>query len=127
MNDKGLIIAGLAVFLVLVTFPIWYTLGATGGAGARPQPEPPAGESNCIEDKAYMTANHMKLLFEWRNRVVREGKKDYTSSSGEQYEMSLTKTCMSCHTNKETFCDRCHNYADVQPLCWNCHLEPKGK
>ena len=127
MNDKALIIAGLAVFLVLATFPAWYTQAA-GGAGARELPELPAGKSeNCVEDKAYMSGNHMKLLRQWRNAVVREGKKDYISTTtGEQFEMSLTKTCLKCHTNRETFCNRCHNYADVYPLCWNCHLDPKG-
>ena len=125
MSDKGKIIAGLVIFLVLVTFPVWYTVAA-GGPGARPQPERPAEEPNCIEDKATMIENHMKLLRKWRNAVVREGKKDYTSSSGEKHVMSLTGTCMDCHSNKETFCDRCHNYVDVNPRCWNCHHEPKG-
>ena len=27
MSDKPKIIAGVAIFVVLVTFPIWYTLG----------------------------------------------------------------------------------------------------
>jgi len=124
MREKGLIIVGLVFFLAVITFPAWYTSKA--GGAARLQPEPPAGESKCIEDKAYMNANHMKLLDEWRNEVVREGKNEYTSKSGEKYVMSLTGTCMECHSNKEKFCDRCHNYANVQPRCWNCHNEPKG-
>lgn len=126
MSDKGKIIAGLVIFLVLVTFPVWYTQAA-GGAGARLQQELPVGETNCIEDKAYMTGNHMKLLYAWRKAVVREGGRYYTSqSTGEQHEISLTKTCLKCHTDRVAFCNRCHNYADVQPLCWNCHLDPKG-
>ncbi|MHC4675492.1 MAG: sulfate reduction electron transfer complex DsrMKJOP subunit DsrJ [Planctomycetota bacterium] len=125
MSDKKFIFAGLVLFLVVITFPAWYSAGA-GGADARPEPELPEGESKCVEDKAYMTANHMKLLDEWRNAVVREGKNEYTSSCGEKYVMSLTGTCMKCHSNKETFCNRCHNYANVQPRCWDCHVEPKG-
>jgi len=124
MNDKSKIIAGLVLFLVLVTFPMWYT-GVAGGDVARPVPELPAGETNCVKDKSYMTANHMKLLDEWRDTVVREGRKD-VEIDGQSYEMSLTRTCLGCHTNKVTFCDRCHNYADVHPVCWNCHVEPKG-
>ena len=42
MSDKGKIIAGLVIFLVLATFPIWY-LGIAGGSVSRPELEPPAG------------------------------------------------------------------------------------
>jgi hypothetical protein len=34
-------------------------------------------------------------------------------------------TCLECHSNKTKFCDQCHNYLDVQPYCWDCHLVPK--
>lgn len=125
MRDKGGIMAGLVVFLVLVTFPIWYTLGSTEGAAA-PELQLPTGASQCVEDKAYMTANHMDLLNQWRDAVVREGRHEYTSSSGRTYVMSLTGTCMGCHGDQEAFCARCHNYANVQPTCWDCHLQSKG-
>ena len=32
--------------------------------------------------------------------------------------------CVKCHSNKERFCDRCHDYAGVKPTCWNCHIVP---
>jgi hypothetical protein len=32
---------------------------------------------------------------------------------------------MDCHSNKSKFCDQCHNYVDVDPFCWDCHIEPK--
>lgn len=41
-----------------------------------------------------------------------------------KYEMSLQNTCMKCHSNKEEFCDQCHNYANVSPFCWDCHVQP---
>ncbi len=126
MSDKGKVISGLVVFVVLVTFPVWYTLGA-GADGSRPELELPTDGTRCAEDKEYMTANHMGLLDEWRNAVVREGERDYTSKAfGTQFEMSLSRTCMKCHNNSDTFCNRCHTYADVKPLCWDCHFEPKG-
>ena len=126
MSDKGRIIAGLAIFLVLATFPIWHTLGAGGDASA-PELELPKDSSQCVENTEYMTAYHMDLLDQWRNAVVREGGKDYTSkTSGERYEMSLTKTCMGCHGNREAFCVRCHNFANVEPRCWECHVESRG-
>ena len=35
-------------------------------------------------------------------------------------------SCMSCHANKDKFCDRCHDYLAVKPYCWDCHVEPQG-
>ena len=124
MYDRGKIIPALVVFVLLATSPLWWNLAR--GAGPRPQPEPPAGESKCVEDRAYMAANHMKLLYGWRDAVVREGRRLHRSGASGEHEMSLTKTCLKCHANKETFCDRCHDYADVQPDCWTCHVDPKG-
>ncbi|MHC5037749.1 MAG: sulfate reduction electron transfer complex DsrMKJOP subunit DsrJ [Planctomycetota bacterium] len=123
--NKGIIIAGLIVFLVVVTIPLWYT-SAAGGTKRAPL-EMPVGEKQCVKDKAYMTGNHMQLLREWRDAVVREGKKFSPEEGGKTYEMSLVKTCLGCHSNKKAFCDRCHEYADVNPDCWNCHIEPEGK
>ncbi len=126
MRDRGVIIVGLVVFLVLVTFPVWYTLVEAGDA-ALPAVELPQDGSRCVEDAEYMTANHMDVLNQWRDAVVRNGEKHYTSmTSGEQYEMSLTRTCMKCHSNRETFCDRCHDFAGVAPTCFDCHVEPRG-
>jgi len=51
----------------------------------------------------------------------------YTSSEHHRdFDMSLQNTCMKCHLNKDTFCDRCHNYVGVAPKCWECHVEPGG-
>lgn len=127
MRDRWIIILGLAVFIALITFPIWYAM-TSAEPSEPPKLELPAGKTACIETKQYMIANHMQLLDEWRNQVVREGKKTYTSkTNGEQYEMSLTKTCLKCHDNQEKFCDRCHTYSNVEPYCWDCHVAPKGK
>jgi hypothetical protein len=72
-----------------------------------------------------MAANHMDLLDQWRDSVVREGVWEYTSNAfGTKYKMSLSGTCMECHNDRETFCDRCHTFAGVEPNCWNCHVEP---
>jgi hypothetical protein len=142
MRERAIIYAALAVFLLLATFPFWYTLGA-GGDSSPPDLERPRDGIQCVEDREFMAAHHMDLLDQWRNAVVREGQSQYVSKAfGKQYEMSLTKTCMGCHTNRETFCQRCHEYADVLPLqlpgapataqrsrgigCWDCHVESKG-
>ncbi len=127
MNSMGKVILGLIAFLVLAAFPVWYT-HAAGKPGYRPEPELPKNETKCVEDKAYMMASHMDLLDAWRDAVVRDGNRTYVSKAhGDRHEMSLTKNCMSCHASKEKFCDRCHNYADVNVYCWDCHVEPKGE
>ncbi len=126
MHDGGKIISGLIIFLVLVTFPFWFTF-ASGTPGYKPDPQKPANEKTCIESKEYMNAWHMDMLNQWRDAVVRDGQRMYISSDGKKYEMSLTNTCMKCHTDKEKFCDQCHNYVGVSPYCWECHVEPEGK
>jgi hypothetical protein len=125
MRDKGRIYVGLALFLVVVTFPFWNRL-AHAGEIARPELALPSDATECVEDTEYMTANHMDLLNQWRDAVVREGGRDYTSASGRVYTMSLTGTCLDCHGDREDFCTRCHDYSNVEPPCWVCHVEPEG-
>lgn len=123
MNDKGKIIAGVIVFLALVTFPFWFSMGK---AAPKPEPvlTPKALEAKaCVRDKAWINANHMQLLNEWRDAVVRNGERMYVNLEGKSFDMSLSNTCLDCHSNKVEFCDRCHNYAAVSPYCWDCHIE----
>jgi hypothetical protein len=121
------IIAGAAVFVILITFPLWYGKGKVSPAPV-PSLDTPAinqlKEKHCVEDTAFMRANHMKLLSKWRNEVVRDGKRYYTSKNGKVYKMSLSGTCLKCHSNKEQFCDRCHNYVAAKPSCFSCHNIP---
>ncbi len=71
MYDAGKIITGLVIFVAVVTFPIW---GSLGGSAEGPKPE--VKESGrCIESATYMRANHMQMLNEWRNSVVRDNER----------------------------------------------------
>ena len=123
MNDKKLITAGLIVFVALVTFPFWYNMGKASPAPQVELTEKAKAAKECVRDKAYMTAEHMQLLDVWREAVVRQAKRVYTSDTGKTYEMSLSNTCLDCHSNKAAFCDRCHDYASVTPYCWDCHID----
>jgi hypothetical protein len=206
MNDKPRVLAGLAVFLGLATFPMWYTLVRAdysppdleppGGALKFTAPWPDAnvdleglrGEfekhqlaplsqgaeliegqrgdvwriaddgrrylvlkdkdraavsvyDGCVKDRAVMRAEHMSLLIDWRRSVVREGDESCIEINGQQYAKSLTGTCLECHTDKQKFCYRCHEYANALPAwpsrgstttrpgirCWNCHVEGERK
>ncbi|OHE24775.1 MAG: menaquinol oxidoreductase, partial [Syntrophus sp. RIFOXYC2_FULL_54_9] len=82
-------------------------------------------EKRCIESTTYMRASHMKLLAAWRDDVVREGKRTYTAADGRIHQISLTGTCLNCHSNKDKFCDRCHDYSGAKPACWSCHIIPE--
>jgi hypothetical protein len=124
MTDKPKIVAGIIVVVVVLTFPFWYAL-ASGRTSSPPELAKPAGQ--CLEDVEFMKAHHVDLLKQWREAVVRDGQKMYPSTHQGACEMSLTKTCLGCHTNRANFCDRCHNYADVHPTCWDCHVDAKGK
>jgi hypothetical protein len=122
MYNSGKIIIGIIIFLVLITFPIWYNLGSPSQP---PKLEIGTQEKQCVESTAFMKSSHMKLLEQWRDAVVRDGNRIYTNTSGKKYEMSLQNTCTKCHSSKEKFCDRCHNYVDAAPKCWDCHIAPK--
>ena len=124
MNDRFKIMLGLVIFLILITFPIWYNV-ASGDTGNAPELEKPLNATECVRETAYMTSNHMDLLDDWRDRVVREGERMDTDHHGQEIEMSLTRTCIGCHTNKDQFCDKCHDYLSVDPYCWDCHVNPK--
>lgn len=124
MHDKGKILLGLAVFVILVAAPILYNTMA-GGAGVVPELKYPLDEKQCVESKEYMRENHMQLIMDWRDSVVREGNRTYVASDGKEYNMSLTGECLGCHSNKAEFCDQCHNYLKVKPYCWDCHIVPK--
>ena len=125
MYDSGKVIAGIVIFLVVITFPIWYSR-ATGSVGAPPKLEIGTKEKQCVESIDYMKSSHMKLLDFWRDEVVRNGNREYKSTlTGKSIEMSLENTCFKCHVSKTKFCDRCHNYVHAAPNCWDCHNEPK--
>lgn len=126
MYDANKIVPGLIVFLVFLTFPMWYNQ-ATGEAAAKPELKIVSEEKECVEAKEVMRSTHMEKLNSWRDEVVREGKTVFQTSDGKQYTKSLTQTCMDCHSNKADFCDQCHNYAAVTPVCWDCHIVPKEK
>jgi hypothetical protein len=118
--DGGKIITGLLIFVCLFTSPFWYDISSKT-AMEKPTPVLPANQKECVSTVSFMLSDHMELLNTWRYEVVREGKTYYTSPSGNNYKMRLTRTCLNCHSNSSEFCDRCHNYAGVNPYCWDCH------
>ncbi len=128
MKDKKKILAGLAVFIAAITFPFWYNMGKAAPAPEVELTAKAKAAKVCVMPTAYMKAEHMQLLDVWRHNVVRNGERAFVNAEGQLFNMSLSNTCLDCHSNKAQFCDRCHDYASVRPYCWDCHIDnPKGE
>ncbi len=121
MYDSGKIITGLVIFVLFITFPVWYN---HLDAGETPKLVLPTTAKECVRPAAEMRATHMKLLNQWRNEVLRTGDRGFFKVDGKEYQKSLQNACLKCHTSKKKFCDKCHEYASANPYCWDCHLAP---
>ncbi len=135
LYDGGKIIIGLLVFVAFATFPFYFNIGKVN-AKPDPKTDTPAiqewvkqnGKKECVESKEYMRLEHMQLLNQWRDSVVRDYNRGYISDSNhKRFDMSLQNGCMKCHSNKKKFCDDCHTYMSVVPYCWDCHIQPQEK
>ena len=72
MYDAKKIVPGLIIFLGFATFPIWCAM-STGEAKQPPKVVYPKNAKKCVEETAWMRANHMDLLDTWRDKAIREG------------------------------------------------------
>ena len=130
--DLKYILLGLAIFFGLVISPILPNLGKIVAAPS-PKLDTPAilklaeKERQCVMPTPYMRANHMQMLIDWREAVVRNGNREFINPEGKKFTVSLSNTCMECHSNKTQFCDQCHNFVAVTPNCWGCHLDKEQK
>jgi [DsrC]-trisulfide reductase subunit J len=128
MKDRNKIIAGLVIFMAIITFPFWFNLGKAAPAPDLVLTAKAKAAKTCVMPTAFMKSDHMRLLEVWRHDVVRNGDRVFINAEGKAFNMSLSNTCLDCHSNKAEFCDRCHNYASVRPYCWDCHKDnPKGE
>ena len=127
--NKNTIIAGLAIFVIAVLYPLWFNMVTVTQAAPEPELSAKAkAAKKCVLDKYDMRANHMSLLDEWRDSVVRDADRMYKGTNGKSFNMSLStgeNSCLGCHEDKAKFCDSCHTYASVTPYCWECHTNPK--
>jgi len=123
MNDKGKIVTGLVIFAAVVTFPFWYNLGKAAAPPEVVLTEKAKAAGECVLPKEEIRTEHMKLLDVWRDTQVRDGQTVYINAKGKAYTMSLSNTCLDCHSNYKDFCDRCHAYASTDPYCWDCHID----
>jgi len=125
------IVAGVAVFVAA-----WFFMQAGHGGAisataavasapvkAAPAKVTPIDSTKCIAPAEYMRAHHMQILDKWRFDSVRNGNRTFATPDGRHFDKSLN-TCLGCHAQNPMFCFMCHQYANVKPTCWNCHLSP---
>ena len=109
------IIIGIAVLVVVFTYPFW-----NAAFGSPTVPDIPLPPYEQFRD--HTRENHMQVLSDWKTTVVRDGDRLLsTTVDGLFYHTSLQNTCLECH-NIQQFCDACHNFADVSLNCWTCHI-----
>lgn len=117
------LLRSLPALLALTAFAAPAAAG-DGDSGLRPDiPEPLRGDS-CVEETDDMRRNHMDYLKGHRDEVMHEGIRT------EKYSL---KECLSCHvppedearqagrSEDEHFCQNCHEFAGVEPDCFQCH------
>ena len=128
MYNAKYIIPGIILFVVIFTLPFWMNIFTPKyNYPELAKPTGPDGKVlECVEPAEWMRANHMELLISWRDAALRDEKRIYVSSTGKEWETSLQKTCMECHTDYSKFCDTCHVQNAVEPYCWDCHIKPQG-
>ena len=83
----------------------------------------PIDSTKCVAQTEWMRSHHMQLLNQWRFDSVRHGNRTYVTRGGQRFDKSLN-TCLGCHNSNPMFCFMCHQYANVKPTCWNCHISP---
>jgi hypothetical protein len=98
-------------------------VAATQAASAPAAKSVAIDSTRCIAQTEYMRAHHMQILNQWRHDSVREGNRTYMTRDGRHFDKSLN-TCLGCHASNSMFCFMCHQYANVKPTCWNCHISP---
>ncbi|MEW6007053.1 MAG: cytochrome C [bacterium] len=104
----------MKIFLVFAFILIMLSPILLQGFRKPEEPELVLPKGKCVQERDFMRKNHMELLKEAREKAVREGIRG---------SFTLT-SCILCHHNRENFCNRCHNFAGVKPLCFNCHYYP---
>jgi hypothetical protein len=131
VGDRPWILAGLGVFVVLVTVPFWAN-HAVGAAARGPGLVLPAGEAQCVLPNDAMVASHVGLLLQWEHEMdtdVLERHHTFTASNGRHYAISVERTCLGCHgtaasSSAEGFCTQCHSYVGAAaPSCLSCHQD----
>ena len=69
VNERIIVFAGLALFLLAASFPFWRSTDPEDF----PKVSMETKGDQCVAPADYMRKNHMELLETWRDSVVRDG------------------------------------------------------
>ena len=108
--NSGKVLIGLVIFVGLVTFPFFYNKGR---AIAKPEPklDTPAimqlQDKKCVEPRDFMRAELMRLLNDWRDSAVRDGKRLYVNLRGQAVRyICRIPVCIAIRTRRNSY--RCY-------------------
>ncbi len=124
MYDSGKIIPGLLIFVLLITFPIWYNnlIGNVGAAPTKNPSLPPEMIQGAVfpNNQKHLPATEMRAKHMELFKAIHVTAQGYDPAKDGQ---KPTMSCVGCHGSKEQFCDSCHNYVSEKkvPDCWTCH------
>lgn len=114
------------IILLPIAFSVVWAVASPGDEGAQPFLVMPEREEACIEDTAYMRFQHMDLLLDLRDEVVREGSHMQVVVDGQVRQVTLDG-CWDCHTDRTQFCNRCHDSVNLNLNCFKCHHDPSSE
>ena len=128
MNKNRLVALGLILFVLLFTFPVLMNLGKSV---TKTQPPSLLQDQKAMQELAdklgvknidEFRERHKQVLAEWKDIVVRDGKRVYVTKDGREIPISLQNLA-----SQPQYCSDCHDYAGIEKQnCWTCHVEPKG-
>jgi hypothetical protein len=118
LNEKRKVLL-VVIPILIILFPLGYSVAdflfSKDTQRSRPFLQmPDAKYRQCVRETSYMRFHHMDLLKAIRDETVREGKAG---------EITL-ENCQGCHTNRERFCNQCHNAVNLNLDCFGCHYYP---
>ena len=121
-GNGPVLLASILVVILLIPFGYSLVRGVAAQGDEPPErPDPQKYGTSCVVDEARgiitnedMRFRHWELLRGIREDVVRYGKRG---------DVGLYM-CQNCHTNREQFCDRCHQATSLTPDCFDCHYYP---
>ena len=121
MHNRGWVIAGIIGFLAVAAFPF------TGRDWGRTNPflnwNSGGRKTVCGIQGIHAGGSHAAAPC-LANRRGAGPHADLYGHGWKGIPDEFADTCMGCHKSKERFCDRCHEYSDVTPPCWECHVAP---
>lgn len=117
-ENRG-IVATILVVIILIPFVaslVGFVLLRGGDVPGVFLELPDPQYEECVRETSYMRIYHMDLLKSVRDDVIRRG----------IVEEGITLSgCGECHTNRDSFCNRCHKAVTLNVDCFGCHYYPE--